>query len=153
MVDDSKRRGSKGFYMSIDISIAVALTIIIMIMLLYTFANVPRSEMVQLANYKAGEASLYVMAHDGTLDSVVGYLDDSNEAQARAVTINAMTAHGLTLNSKLTVVAYDESLTPVHIMTAQNGPMVRKAYGISIPFKANGTTSKYVVATLVVGQE
>ena len=141
----------RGFYMSIDISIAVALSLVILIVLMITFGNIPRSVVVETGNYKVGESALYTMKHDGTLDEIAEHLDNSKQGLAKGTAVSAMANYNLVMRSQLTVIMYDAALDPIHEVTAKRGAIKEKAYAMSLPFKTNGTSSKYGIATMVVG--
>ena len=142
----------KGFYMSIDISIAMGMGMMVLMLLLITFSNVSHSDMISLASYKQGESALYTMKHDGTLGLVVELVDVGNESDAESLMMSEMGNYSIPLNALLNIREYDNSMSLVGSFSVQNGPVGRRAYAISLPFKPNSTTGKFAIATLVVGK-
>ncbi len=138
--------------MSIDVSIATGLAMLIMIMLLITFGSIPRSDLVELANYKNAESALHSLEHDGTIEEIVGHLDNGKEGKARGKAVSRLAQYNMQLHPTLKIITYDDSMTMIHTFKAQKGPSVNEKYVVSIPFQMNGTTSKYGIATLEVGK-
>lgn len=142
----------RGFYLSIDITLAVGIALVILVVLLITFANIGRSDMVSLASYKQGESALYTMKHHGVLTSIVEKVDAGNVSEARALALSELGSYGLPMNAMLTIGEYDSSMAPSGTFHVQAGPVGRRAYAISLPFKPNSTIGKFAIATLVVGK-
>lgn len=144
--------GCKGFYMSIDITIASGIAILILITLLITFSNIPGSDVVDLANYKLAESALYSLKHDGTLDQVIGQLDDATEGKAIGTAVSRLAQYNLPLHPTLKIRTYDNTMTLIHSFKAQKGPSTDRKYAVSMAYKPNGTTSKFAIVTLEVGR-
>ncbi len=138
--------------MSIDISLAIAMSLFIIIMMMISLSNITRSDYVELGNYKVGESALYTLKHDGTLDLIVSELDESNSEGAQGNASLALAEYNLVQHAQLTVLTYDNGMNPIHNFKSKTGAIKEKAYAISIPFYTNSTTSKYGLATLVVGK-
>lgn len=148
----SRRPGSRGFYLTLDISVAVGLSMLIILLLVVSLVNQPRSAMIDAAGYKLAESSLYTLENAGDLDKVVQFLDNNNTNQAYKWASGAMNGLGLTMNARLVIVTYDANGALTHSFAAENGPTGNRAYAISIPFAPNKSPSKYGIATLVMGE-
>lgn len=138
--------------MIIDVTIASGLAIIIVMLLLITFGNIPRSDIVNVGNYKHAESILYSFKHDGTLQQAVEYIDGGNEGEARGLIVSEFARLNLPFHPTIVLETYDNSMNEVHTVVIQKGPAVKEKYIVTLPFRPNSTLSKFAIAKIEVGR-
>jgi len=131
---------------------AVTLSIIVIAILLLMLSTQPASEVGGLATQKLGESALFTLKNNGGLEQVVDFLDVGNTNQANKRAVKIMTGLQIGLGAKLRLDTYDSGMGDVHNFEASYGDVSGQLYASSIAFGMNGNSSKYVIATLYIGE-
>jgi hypothetical protein len=143
----------KGFYLTLDVALAASLAIIIVVTLVLTVSRLPQGEWTDLAGYKTAESTLWMMKHDGRLNTLVAKIDTGNSSGATADAVAMLNDMKLPTNSRLEIVTYDSNMNLVASANYTTGNVRNiRAFAASLPFKPASNASKWGIARLYVGR-